>query len=478
MRRTLLILALAAGTALAGCGRKGDQSVAVVMLPSDPGAARAIRAATVEGLVAVDAEARIVPALADRWIVTDDGQSYIFRLRDGTWPDGSPLTGETARAALRQALAALRASPLEAELESIDEVRAMAGRVVEIRLSRPVPDLLQLLARPELGLARRGAGTGPMALRRSGKQAVLTPIPPERRGLPAVKDWNELVRPVVISSTSARSAVAFFTAGRVDVVLGGTFNEWPAVFGASLPGPAIQVDRAVGLFGLALAHTDGFLAEPEHREAVAMAIDRRALAEALREPSWIATTRIVTPGTEGDAALVAERWGELSIEQRRAIATSRVARWRARRGPVVLRIAMPTGSGADLVFARLAADLGAAGFVTERVTASAAADLRLIDEVAAYNRPGWFFYRLSCRARPSACSSAADAQFAAAQAIPDPAARPAAMAQAEAQLAADNVFIPFGAPLRWTLAGPDVTGLSANTLALHPLLPLAMRPTK
>lgn len=175
MRRTLLILALAAGTALAGCGRRDEQSMAVVMLPSDPGAARAIRAATVEGLVAVDAEGRIVPALADRWIVTDDGESYIFRLRDGTWPDGSPLTGESARAALRQSLAAMRASPLQAELESIDEVRAMAGRVVEIRLSRPVPDLLQLLARPELGLARKGAGAGPMALRRTGKQAVLTP---------------------------------------------------------------------------------------------------------------------------------------------------------------------------------------------------------------------------------------------------------------------------------------------------------------
>ncbi len=478
MRRTLLILALAAGTALSGCGGNGEQSVAVAMLPSDPGAARAIRAATVEGLVAVDAEARIVPALADRWIVTDDGQSYIFRLRDGIWPDGSPLTGESARAALRQALATLRTSPLQAELESIDEVRAMAGRVVEIRLSRPVPDLLQLLARPELGLARRGAGTGPMALRRSGKQAVLTPIPPEQRGLPAVKDWNKLVRPVVVSSTSAKSAVAFFNAGRVDVVLGGTFNEWPAVFGSSIPRPAIQVDRAVGLFGLALVHTDGFLAEPEHREAIAMAIDRRSLAEALREPGWMATTRMVTPGTDGDNGLVAERWAELSIEQRRAIATSRVARWRARRGPVVLRIAMPAGAGADLVFARLAADLGAAGFTVERVAATAPADLRLIDEVGAYNRASWFFYRLGCRARPSACSPAADAKFAEARNLPDPATRAQAMAAAEAQLAADNVFVPFGAPLRWMLAGPDVTGLSANTLALHPLLPLAMRPAK
>jgi ABC-type transport system substrate-binding protein len=474
----LLLLALAASAVLSGCGRKDEQPLKVLMLPSDPGAASAIRQATSEGLVAVDAEARITPALADSWIVTEDGQSYIFRLRDGTWPDGSPLTGESARASLRQSLAALRASPLQAELDAIDEVRAMAGRVIEIRLRRPLPELLQLLARPELGLTRRGTGAGPMSLERDGARAILTPIPPERRGLPAVRNWSKLAHPLVLATSSAAEGVALFAAGKADVILGGTFNEWPAVFGSSLPGTAIQVDRAVGLFGLTVAHTDGFLAEAERREAIAMAIDRAALSEALREPGWVATSRIVTPGTEGDAGTVAERWEGLSMEQRRALAASRLARWRSRHGPVSLRIAMPAGAGADLVFARLAADLQTVGFAVQRVAASAPADLKLIDEVAAYDRASWFLNRLSCRARPSVCSPAADARFAAAQATADPAVRGRALSDAEAQLAGDNVYIPFGAPLRWSLAGPGVTGLSPNPLALHPLLPLAIRPAK
>ena len=46
-----------------------------------------MRAATTEGLVGLDAEGQVIPALADRWIVTDDGRSFIFRLRDGTWPE-------------------------------------------------------------------------------------------------------------------------------------------------------------------------------------------------------------------------------------------------------------------------------------------------------------------------------------------------------------------------------------------------------
>jgi len=477
MRRPVLSLILCTGL-LGSCGSKHETSLAVIVLPSDPKAVATLHSATTEGLVAVDETGQIVPAVADRWIVTDDGQSYIFRLRDGTWADGTPLTGETARAALRTALREAGKGPLKAETEAVDEVRAMAGRVVEIRLTRPKPDLLQLLARPEFGLERKGRGVGPMASRRSDAKILLTPIPPERRGQPAVENWAVRTRTIELSSTSAQTAITRFSAGKAAVVLGGTFNEWPAVFGSSLPGAAIQVDRAVGLFGLATAHSDGFLAEPENREAIAMAIDRDALAAALREPGWVPTTRIVTPGTQGDPALVAERWAGLGLDQRRAIATSRVARWQNAHAPVTLRIAMPKGAGADLLYTRIAADLAAVGFTVKRVAADAGSDLRLIDETAVYNRPAWFLTRLSCLARPGACSPAADARFGEALAVADPAARSRAMAEAEAQLAADNVFVPFGPPLRWMLVGPGVTGLSTNALSLHPLLPLAMIPAK
>lgn len=465
---------LAALSLVAACGDRQEQAVRVAVLDSDSAPQRAIRAATVEGLVAVDHEGQIVPALADRWIVTEDGQSYIFRLRDGTWADGSPLTGETARTALRQALASLRGSPLRLDLAAIEEVRAMAGRVVELRLTRPMPDLLQLLAQPELGLAYRGQGAGPMALRRDGDAVILTPIPPEGRGLPAVKNWAQSARPVRLLTVPADRAVALFAKGDLDAVLGGTFAEWPAVLSSSLPGQAIRVDPVAGLFGLAVLHQDGFLAEAENREAIAMAIDREALAAAMRAPGWAPTTRIVSPATPGDADLVAERWADIAVPQRQAIAASRVARWRARRGEVVLRIALSTGPGADRLFSRLATDLAAAGFKVQRVGAEAAADLQVIDAVAPYSRPDWFFLQLGCKARPAACSPAADARYAEALAIIEPAGRSQALAEAEAQLAADNVFVPLGPPLRWSLASPGLAGLTPNRWALHPLLALAV----
>src|ERR1700712_3210169 len=263
-RFSLLLL----GLFLAACSREHEETVSVIVLDAEHGAAQAIRSATVEGLVGLDEEGRTVPALADRWTVTDDGQSYIFRLRDGTWADGSPLTGETARTALRQAVAGLKGSVLAHDFEAIDEVRAMAGRVVEIRLRRPVPEFLQLLAQPELGLARRGRGTGPMALRREGKVAVLTPIAPEKHGLPAVKNWAEQVRPVQLSGGTAKQALDRFEDDNGVVVLGGTFLQWPALADARVPRGAIRLDPVVGLFGLVPVHTDGFLGAADNREAI------------------------------------------------------------------------------------------------------------------------------------------------------------------------------------------------------------------
>ena len=179
-----LPLALGALLALASCGDGEEQSLSIAVI-DPPGSlfdtgprpglgAQMLRGATAEGLVALDEEGRVVPALADRWIVTDDGQSYIFRLRAGAWPDGSAITSEAVRAALDAALAAQRGTALGLDLDGVEEVRQMAGRVIELRLRHPVPELLQLLAQPELGLLLRGRGNGPLAMRRDTLAARFT----------------------------------------------------------------------------------------------------------------------------------------------------------------------------------------------------------------------------------------------------------------------------------------------------------------
>ena len=454
----------------------GSSAAAFVSGPQLPYPAQLLRGATFEGLVGYDEQGQVVPALADRWIVTDDGLSFIFRLRDGTWADGSEITGETARTALLRALAAQRGTPLGADLSVIVEVRAMAGRVIELRLAHQQPELLQLLAQPELGLARAGRGAGPMRLRREKDSALLRPIPPLDRGLPQDQRWAERARQLELISLPAKSAIEGFNKGEIDVVLGGTFADFPRLDSMGVARGAIRLDPVAGLFGLAAVSEEGFLAEAENREALAMAIDRAALGKALNLAGWATTTRIVNPGLPGDNGTIGERWAGRSIEERRSLAAARVAQWRGARSAPVVRIALPAGPGADLLFRQLEADFKAIGVIARRVGPEAETDLRLIDAVATYAAAPWFFNRLSCTASRAVCSPAADKLAAEALAEPDAVKRAELSSQVEAQLTMANGYIPLGVPVRWSLVAGPVTGYAVNRLAVHPLMSLAMLP--
>lgn len=520
---------LPAALALAGCGSSSNSalSVAVVGRPGDPFengfgenglsapvAAQLTRGATTEGLVSFDEKGRVIPSLADRWIVTDDGLSYIFRLRDGNWLTGDPMTAQSAKRAIDAALARVKDTPLALDLSGIEEIRAMAGRVIEIRLTRPMPYLLQLLAQPELGLVHRERGAGPMRLERDQAVARMVPIDPAHLGLPAIENWARRTRRVDLRALGGAAAVDAFNDGKVDIVMGGEIQDFPLTGSVGILRGTIQVDPVVGLFGLQVMNDRGFLADPSNREALAMAIDRDALIAPFSLGGWAATTRIVSPGLEGDLDTIGERWGNQSIEERRAIATARVRRWEGnpapaavapvaepqsvsplraarkifQRGPKArapaalaeraprLSIWLPTGPGSDTLFDRLASDMAAIGLRLTRAPQEAGADLALVDDVARYPRAAWFLNRLSCRARTGICSAEADARAAEAGAAQTPEQRAALLAEAEAELTAANVFIPFGTPIRWSLVRGSVDGFAPNTWGWHPLMPLAWVP--
>lgn len=471
--------------ALAACGKASDSALEIVFIGDDgdmavsglrlSAAAQHVRAATATGLVGLDAEGEVVPGLADRWIVTDEGRSYIFRLRNVAWSDGREVTGETVRDALRRLRRELAGTTLGADLAQIADIRAMTGKVVEIRLANPMPEFLQLLAQPELGLLRDDRGLGPMSAERAADGAlILTMLPPERRGLPQIADWEDTVRPLRLRALSARAGIAMFDDGAADVVLGGDLDTLPLVETGPLSRGTVRIDPAIGLFGLRVMRAEGFLERPENREAVSLALDRETLLEPFNVGGWIATTRIVPPDLVATAEPPPERWGDSSLEQRQAEAARRVAAWeRARGEQVVLRIGVPSGAGGKLLFGRIGSGLVTAGITVVQVGLDEAADLVLVDAVARYGEPQWFLNQFHCGYRGGLCSSEVDRLVAEGQRSRDPAEARRLLAQAEAQLTALEAFIPFGAPIRWSLVRSDVTGFVANRWGFHPLPPLA-----
>lgn len=461
----------------AACGAPGGGPLDIVAIAGDAAADAdpARTAASRAGLVGFDAEGRIAPALAERWVVTADGLAYIFRLRDGQWNDGSPITAADVAAALRRALGAARAKPLGASLATIRAVKVMARRVIEIDLAAPQPDLLALLAHPDLGLAagphdRRRAAI--MEVRDEGGHALATLIPPDRPGLPLVP-FPRGARRLMLSVGNAADAVARFADGKADLVTGGTLVSLPLAPRGGLLRGNLQLDPVTGLFGLDVVAADGFLADPARREALAMAIDRDALAAAFAVSGWQTTTRIVAPGLDGDSGLVGERWTGVTLDQRRAVAQAQVRGWLASGGSATLTLALPAGPGADMLFAQLRGDWAAIGLDLRRAAPGQAADLVLLDRVAAYPKARWFLETLSCAAHRAVCSAPGDAALAEATHAADPAEAARLLAQAEAAITAANGFVPLARPLRWSLVRGDLAGFAPNPWGWHALPPLA-----
>ncbi|WAT17342.1 ABC transporter substrate-binding protein [Aurantiacibacter sp. MUD11] len=492
MRRLLPLACAALLGSLTACGSTDEGTLDVAIIGTEDSvltsslrlsiSAQHVRGATQWGLVTLNAQGETVPALAERWIVTDDGLSFIFRLREGTWPDGSEMTAASARDALNVAIDGLRGTSLGQDLAPIEEVRAMAGRVIELRLSTPEPYLLQLLAQPELALRQPGGETGPMTLLRSEDGLALEFKPPQERGLPFEEDWQEDVREVRLHVGPAQDSIAMFDQGQADIVIGGTLGTLPLVETGPLSSGTLRVDATFGLFGLQVRAEQGLLSNDSVREGLAMAIDRDALLSRYNISGWVPTTRPVSPGLPGDRGLVRERWTNEDIADLRSEAAARISAWRRQfdegdiSQPASVSIALPDAPGWDLLFSDLAGQLSQIGLRLQRVDDAREADLVLVDRVARYPAPRWFLNQFHCSLNRGLCVENVDDLVQSALQEADPLARGRILAEAEADLTLANVFIPIGAPLRWSLVRGSVEGFQPNTYAFHPLPDMAEIP--
>ncbi len=471
------VVAAVAIAVLSGCERRPDDTpvtVSVIGGPAKVGdtgrspspASRLLLTATAQGLVRFDTNGGIEPGLAERWIVIDNGRSFIFRLRDAEWADGTSVTANDVVKALRRNLAR-RDNPLAPYLTAVDEVVAMTPQVIEVRLKRPRPDLLKLFAQPELAIFMPGGagGSGPFrvqAVRPSG--LLLRPAfdpsrsPDDEPGEPRPEEFIDL------RGERAAVAIARFASKGSDLVDGGGLDDWPIVRLAGIPPANVRVDVAAGLFGLSFVHRDGFLADPRNRAAVALAIDRQAVAGSLAD-NWPAIETVLPDRLDSAAAPTVPDWASVPPGERIATARARVALWQADRpGPIRLRIALPSGPGGTMLWGQLGVMLRRANFSPERVGLSADADLRLVDQVAPYDSARWYL-RTACQP----CGQPVAAAIVAAREAPDLPTRAAHLAAADAALAADVAFVPITKPLRWSLVARRLRAWTPNARAFHPL---------
>ncbi len=436
-----------------------------------------VRAALSTGLVRLDPRGEVVPGVAERWIVTDGGASYIFRINEFDLAGGNRLTAQAVRDALQRRVRQLQGTSLGLDLAKIRDIRAMTGRVIEIRLTSPMPDFLQLLAQPEMGIEFGDQSVGLMLGQSIDSGLLLTPLAPELRGLPEQPGWSEMVRSIRVRAAPAQEAADGFAQARYDLILGGRLAHLPLASTGPLSRGNVRLDAALGLFGLDVRRAEGFLGSAANREALSMAIDRQGLMQPFNIGGWIASTRIVPVALSTMLVAPTERWAALSLDQRRSEARQRVSRWRSESGeePEV-RLYLPPGPGSDMMFEGLAGDFAAIGVSATRADRSSAADLALRDRVARYASPRWFLNQFNCDVSARQCSEDADYLVSLALDARDGTEESSYLYEAETALLATNLYIPLGAPIRWSLVRADIDAFSENPWNIHPLFPLSRAP--
>jgi ABC-type transport system substrate-binding protein/class 3 adenylate cyclase len=302
-------------------------------LPSEPDPCRSyfppdirLQMALFDRLVERWPEATIVPSLAERWEISDDGKRYLFHLRAGLhWSDGVPLTARDVEFGVKRNLDPDRLAPSaglffviehgqdyalrrHSDLDRIG-VRAIDDLTVEFRLAAPAPYFLSLINRPDAGpqprhaIERHGdAWLDPDHQVVSGafRQVVREP---DRLEIARRTDANTPrrgnVERVVWTPGDATAMLAAHRDGTADLVE-------PFMGSITAIGEAARQDLVLGppawLSFLAFDFSDPSVATLDVRRALAHAIDRDRLADAVRDVGMVytvATGGVVPPAIQG-----------------------------------------------------------------------------------------------------------------------------------------------------------------------------------
>jgi oligopeptide transport system substrate-binding protein len=479
--RPLLCANLAVLLGLAGCDTPESGPIEVSAIGAPPRLANPNLAAldapsaflidaVAQGLVRFNAAGEIEPALAQSWIISDDGLRYTFRLRRVQWANGSRVTAYHVAARLRATLSRSSRNPLRPVLGAIAAIEPMTDEVLEISLRGPRPFFLQLLAHPDLAIIQQGVGTGPYRLVAGGAGGVRLQRPRTEED-----DPGEGAPELLLRGERAALAIARFADGQRVLVVGGTMGDLPLARAAELPATAFVFDPVSGLFGLAFTGREGPLTDPAVRRALAMAIDRQTLATAMGAPGLAPRTALVSAGVQELPNSTLPDWSAAPQEQRRDEAARAIAALELA-APLRLRVAMPEGPGYRLVFAHLRHDWRLIGVDAVRVGLGQSADLVFLDEVAPANLASWYLRHFTCEVS-AVCDPAADAALLAARLAERPADRQAQFAIADRILTGLTPFIPLTQPVRWSLVPRRLTGFRPNPFARHPAVNLiAERP--
>ncbi len=269
-------------------------------------------------------ERTIVPSLAERWEISDDGLRYVFHLREGlTWSDGTPLTAHDVEFGIKRVLDPESPGSSVAiyfALENGEDtylgrnsdwdavgVRALDDRTVEFRLSAPAPYFMSVMNRPDGGPQPRHAMESVADARVVSGAFEVAERTADRLVLRRRSERPGNVAEVELYRTAIADALPEYERGETDLIL----VRYTPRLADLMPG-AVRDDAVLGSPAwsayIRFDHAHPVAGNVELRRALAHAIDREALAAVCPANLVVATGGVVPPALQGHTPDIALRY--------------------------------------------------------------------------------------------------------------------------------------------------------------------------
>jgi ABC-type transport system substrate-binding protein len=491
-----LLLPLSALVLLGACSSPEAEVQPLQVDAVGPRAERALVASAIsEGLTARDAAGQVIPGLAESWRVSDDGLSIVFRLRPGSFAGGRPITAADAVASIQRARAG-RAGPLVRDLlAGVTDVSAPLDNVIEIRLSTPQPEILELLATPALAVRRSGTrDTAGAFLIDTARPAQAQPNPqaPEPAPTHLIRNPDFHAAAAVtlesadVRAQAAEAAIRRFNRGASDLVVGGALDGLgTARVTARRETLVLEQPRAALL--LLVNYRRPHLSDQRVRRALILGIDRAQLGQSFFGSQSAAEVRGLAPANIAGYSPPGAAWaGQPFVgrqeDARRLLAEAGVDSLAT---PLALTVAIGDSDAEARLMELVARDLSTLGITLRlerrdpaayrRAIAGGSFDLALIRRETPIDSPLPFLTPFQCqRNRHGVCIPEADRLLADSWKAPTRTERLAMLTAAERLWAEDGAAIGLVQPLGWSLVSRRVTGFAANPSGSHALRHLVL----
>lgn len=267
-------------------------------------------------LVAIEDDQKTLhPLLAESWDISDDGLEYTFNIRQGvTFCDGKALTAEDVAFSLNRLINPETRSPAAWRLGSVQEIVATDDYTVRYTLEKPHNELLLHLAQSfgsiidKDEVERLGADFGVRGLNTTGPFCWGEWVPRDHFRLTRHDAYNwgpafydntgpALVDAVIWRVVPEEGAIlASMQTGAGDISY--VMPEWAIAQLSSMPNLTVAEPRVSNYSAyLGLRPFREMTSERAVRQAMNMAVDRKALAESMWFGQATPATTLVSPKT-------------------------------------------------------------------------------------------------------------------------------------------------------------------------------------